>query len=174
MKPPEVMVEGHKQIRAILKFLRKYVKGCENVHLIRAADFPGIRETRRIKGEFVMQGKSIREAEIFPDAILLLSNSIDFHKGLVGDYRPGKVVYSLPYRILLPSGVDNLLAAGRCVSCDREVLAAIRVMPPCFGMGQAAGNAAALALDTGKTPASIDVRELGKRLRSENVPLDLP
>ena len=170
----KVMVEGRKQIQAILKFLRKYVKGCENVRLVRSAEFPGIRETRRIKGEFIMQGRSVREGEIFPDAILLLSNSIDFHKGLIGDYRPGKVIYSLPYRILLPSGVDNLLAAGRCISCDREVLAAIRVMPPCFGMGQAAGNAAALALDTGKTPAAIDIRELRQRLRSENVLLDLP
>ena len=121
-----------------------------------------------------MQGKSVHEAEIFPDAILLLSNSIDFHKGLIGDYRPGKVIYSLPYRILLPSGVENLLTAGRCVSCDREVLAAIRVMPPCFGMGQAAGNAAALALDANSTPAMIDIRELKKRLRAEGVVLDLP
>ena len=170
----KTMVEGHFQIRAILKFLRKYVRGCENVRLLQSAVLPGIRETRRIKGDFIMQGKSVHEAEIFPDAILLLSNSIDFHKGLIGDYRPGKVIYSLPYRILLPSGVENLLAAGRCVSCDREVLAAIRVMPPCFGMGQAAGNAAALALDSHSGPAMIDIRELQKHLRAEGVVLDLP
>jgi hypothetical protein len=148
------------------------VKGCENVRLLKTAEFPGIRETRRIKGEFIMQGKSVREAEIFPDAILLLSNSIDFHKGLIGDYRPCQTVYSLPYRMLVPQGADNLLAAGRCVSCDREVLAAIRVMPPCFGMGQAAGNAAALALETGTNPAGIDTEELRRRLRSEDVVLD--
>lgn len=169
----KIMVEGRKQIGAILKFLRKYVKGCENVRLLKTAEFPGIRETRRIKGEFIMQGKSVREAEIFPDAILLLSNSIDFHKGLIGDYRPCQTVYSLPYRMLVPQGADNLLAAGRCVSCDREVLAAIRVMPPCFGMGQAAGNAAVLALETGTIPAGIDTEELRRRLRSEDVVLDL-
>ena len=168
----KIMVEGRKQIRAILKFLRKYVKGCEKVHLIHSAEFPGIRETRRIKGDFVMQGKSIHESEIFPDAILLLSNSVDFHKGLIGNYQPCRGIYSLPYRLLLPSGTDNLLAAGRCVSCDREVLAAIRVMPPCFGMGQAAGNAAALALETGCTPAAIDPAELQRRLRAEDVVLD--
>lgn len=170
----KIMIEGRKQIRAILKFLRKYVKGCEQVHLIKSAEFPGIRETRRIKGDFVMEGKSIHNAEIFPDAILLLSNSVDFHKGLVGDYRPCQTVYSLPYRLLLPAKMDNLLTAGRCVSCDREVLAAIRVMPPCFGMGQAAGNAAVLALETGCTPAAIDITELQNRLRKENVVLDLP
>ena len=167
----KIMVEGHKQISAIMKFLRKYVKGCEKIRLIKSAEFPGIRETRRIKGDFIMQGKSIHESEIFPDAILLLSNSIDFHKGLIGNYQPSRNIYSLPYRILLPSGVENLLAAGRCVSCDREVLAAIRVMPPCFGMGQAAGNAAALALDTGTVPAAIDAKELQDRLRSEGVVL---
>jgi len=170
----KVMVEGHLQIRAGLKFLRKYVKGCEKVHLLKSAEFPGVRETRRIKGNFILQGKSVHDAEIFTDAILLLANSIDFHKGLIGDYRPSKVIYSLPYRLLLPSGVDNLLAAGRCVSCDREVLAAIRVMPPCFGMGQAAGNAAALALESHETPATIDISELQRRLRSEDVVLDLP
>lgn len=169
----KIMVEGRKQIGAILKFLRKYVKGCEKVRLLKTAEFPGIRETRRIKGDFIMQGKSVREAEIFPDAILLLSNSIDFHKGLIGDYRPCQTVYSLPYRMLVPSGADNLLAAGRCVSCDREVLAAIRVMPPCFGMGQAAGNAAVLALETGADPAKINTEELRRRLRSEDVVLDL-
>ena len=168
----KIMVEGRKQIGAILKFLRKYVKGCEKVRLLKTAEFPGIRETRRIKGDFIMQGKSVREAEIFPDAILLLSNSIDFHKGLIGDYRPCQTVYSLPYRMLVPSGADNLLAAGRCVSCDREVLAAIRVMPPCFGMGQAAGNAAVLALETGTDTAGIDTEELRRRLRSEDVVLD--
>ena len=168
----KIMVEGRKQIGAILKFLRKYVKGCEKVRLLKTAEFPGIRETRRIKGDFIMQGKSVREAEIFQDAILLLSNSIDFHKGLIGDYRPCQTVYSLPYRMLVPQGADNLLAAGRCVSCDREVLAAIRVMPPCFGMGQAAGNAAVLALETGTDTAGIDTEELKRRLRSEDVVLD--
>ena len=109
-----------------------------------------------------------REIPVFAEPEILVIG------GGPADYRPGKVIYSLPYRILVPSGVDNLLAAGRCITCDREVLAAIRVMPPCFGMGQAAGNAAALALDTGKTPATIDVQELRNRLRSENVLLDLP
>lgn len=170
----KIMVEGHTQIKAILKFLRKYVKGCENVRLLKTAEMPGVRETRRIKGEFILDGRSVYDGVIFPDTILLLSNSIDFHKGLVGDYRPCRRIYSLPYRMLLPQGVDNLLTAGRCISCDREVLAAIRVMPPCFGMGQAAGNAAVLALETGTTPAGIDVKELQTRLRGENVLLDIP
>ena len=90
---------------------------------------------------------------------------------MIGDYRPSQTVYSLPYRILLPSGVENLLAAGRCISCDREVLAAIRVMPPCFGMGQAAGNAAVLSLENGTSCAAVSTDELRRRLLEEDVVL---
>ena len=164
-------VEGRKQISAILKFLRKYVKGCENVRLLESAASPGIRETRRIRGDFILGEQSLIDGEVFPDAILLLSNSRDNHYGLIGKYTPSVKNYTIPYRALVPSGVENLLAAGRNVSCDRNVLAAIRVMPPCFGMGQAAGNAAALALEENTACASIDTKELRRRLLAENVVL---
>ncbi|NMA47774.1 MAG: FAD-dependent oxidoreductase [Lentisphaerae bacterium] len=168
----QAAVEGRKQIFAILRFLRKYVPGAKNARLIQSAASPGIRESRRIKGDFVMTEQSIIDGTIFPDTILLCSNSRDVHIGLTGRYLPQEHIYSLPYRILIPSGVDNLLAAGRNVSCDRAVLSAIRVMPPCFGMGQAAGNAAALAVQSGKPPAQIDIHELQARLRAENVVLE--
>ena len=166
-----IAIEGRRQITAILKFLRKYVKGCENVRLMASAALPGVRETRRIKGDFMLREQSLIDGEIFPDAILTLSNSRDTHAGLVGKYIPSTKSYTLPYRILLPSGMDNLLAAGRNVSCDRAVLAAIRVMPPCFGMGEAAGNAAVLALENNCSCAEINVGELQKRLREEGAVL---
>ena len=165
-------MEGRKQIFAIIHFLRKYVRGAENARLIQSAASPGIRETRRIKGDFVMTEQDLVNGTIFPDAILLCANSRDVHAGLVGRYLPQENIYSLPYRMLIPAGVDNILAAGRNVSCDRAVLSAIRVMPPCFGMGQAAGNAAALALQSGKCTAQIDIHELQTRLRAENVVLE--
>ena len=166
-----IAIEGRRQITAILKFLRKDVKGCENVRLMASAALPGVRETRRIKGDFMLREQSLIVGEIFPDAILTLSNSRDTHAGLVGKYIPSTKSYTLPYRILLPSGTDNLLAAGRNVSCDRAVLAAIRVMPPCFGMGEAAGNAAVLALENNCSCAEINVGELQKRLREEGAVL---
>lgn len=132
---------------------------------------PGVRETRRIKGKFILREQSLIDGERFPDAILMLSNSRDNHFGLIGKYIPSTKSYTIPYRVLVAPGVENLLAAGRCVSCDRAVLSAIRVMPPCFGMGQAAGNAAALALETATPCARIDVEELRRRLRAENVVL---
>ena len=159
-----IAVEGRKQMVAYMKFLHKYVPGAEHARLVSSAAMPGVRETRRIQGAFVMQEQSIVDGEMFPDRILILSNSRDTHVGLTGVYIPQDRNYSLPYRMLVPQGVDNLLAAGRNVSCDRHTLAAIRVMPPCFGMGQAAGIAAALAVETGATCAGIEVVELQKRL----------
>ncbi|MBR0459814.1 MAG: FAD-dependent oxidoreductase [Victivallales bacterium] len=162
-----IVVEGRKQMTAYMKFLHKYVPGAEQTRLVRSASMPGVRETRRILGSFVMNEQSIINGEMFPDRILILSNSRDTHAGLIGCYIPQDRNYSLPYRILVPQGVDNLLAAGRNVSCDRPTLAAIRVMPPCFGMGEAAGVAVSLAIETGAACASIDVAELQKRLQAQ-------
>lgn len=159
--------EGRKQIAAYMKFLHKYVPGAEKARLVASAAMPGVRETRRIRGAFVMQERSIVDGEMFDDRILILSNSRDTHAGLVGLYIPQDRNYSLPYRILLPQGVENLLAAGRNVSCDRPTLAAIRVMPPCFGMGQAAGIAASLVIETGASCADIHVDELQHRLLAQ-------
>ena len=166
-----IATEGRQQIRAIFRFLRKYVHGFENIRLLGSSSMPGVRETRRIEGKFVLQEEDIVEGKMFPDAVAVCSNSRDTHKGLIGKYIPSDRCYSLPYRILLPQGADNLLAAGRNVSCSRPVLAAIRVMPPCFALGQAAGNAAALALDSGVAPAEIDIPELQRRLTAEKAVL---
>lgn len=166
-----IATEGRQQVRAIFKFLRKYVRGFENIRLLASASMPGVRETRRIKGEFILQEEDIANGKMFPDAVAVCSNSRDNHRGVVGTYITSTCNYSLPYRMLLPQGVENLLAAGRCVSCSRPVLSAIRVMPPCFALGQAAGNAAALALDSGVAPRDIDTDVLRERLKAEDVVL---
>ena len=168
-----IAVEGRQQVRAIFRFLKKYVHGFENIRLLGSASMPGVRETRRIQGDFILQEESLVRGEVFPDAIAVCSNSRDNHKGLIGKYIPSTTSYTLPYRVLVPRDADNLLAAGRNVSCSRPVLSAIRVMPPCFALGQAAGNAAALAVETGSTNSGIDVQELRKRLRAENAVVDL-
>ena len=166
-----VAVEGRQQVRAIFRFLRKYVHGFEHIRLLGSASAPGIRETRRIEGKFILGEEDIVKGTMFPDAVAVCSNSRDNHKEFIGKYIPSTCCYSLPYRVLLPQGADNLLAAGRNVSCDRAVLSAIRVMPPCFALGQAAGNAAALALDSSLMPPAVDTAELQKRLRAENAVL---
>ena len=103
----------------------------------------------------------------------LCANSIDLHGGtgasttlyltIDGNY------YGVPYRCLVPQKVDGLLVAGRCVSATSVGAAAIRVMPPCMAMGQAAGTAAALAVKSGVVPRKVDVGALVAKLKSDGV-----
>jgi len=109
------------------------------------------------------------------DSVFIAANSVDVHGRfgpksneyvpIDGDY------YGVPYRSLLPKGIDNLLLAGRCLSADSTAAGAVRVMPPCMAMGQAAGTAAALAVKAGVTPKQIDVTVLRETLKQNGVVL---
>ena len=79
-------------------------------------------------------------------------------------YKKGES-YGIPYRSLIPRGLDNVLVAGRCVSADRMVHGSIRVMPGCFITGQAAGSAAALAAERGSSTRDVDIKDLQRRLK---------
>ncbi len=165
-------IEGRRQIEIILNFLRKRIPGCGNIRLLTSACDLGVRESRRIVGDFVFTEESIRSGERPADTIALCSNSIDCHFGNDVRYEPAGEPYGLPYRMLQPHGVDNLLVAGRCVSCSHLAQAAIRVMPPCFAMGQAAGNAAALAIRDECAASGVDISRLRENLAGEDVPLE--
>lgn len=169
----QASLESRRQIPEILSLMRRMIPGCENVKLVDSASMLGLRETRRIQGDFVLTGGDILAKRTFPDVIFLSGNSIDMHGGSAVTYRPSTgAPYQIPYRILLPSRVKNLLVAGRCCSLDREALAAIRVMPPVFAMGQAAGTAAALSIQTHTDPAAIDVTQLQKLLKQDGAILE--
>ena len=77
--------------------------------------------------------------------------------------------YYVPYRALLPKNIDNMLVAGRCASAERPVMAAIRVIPPCFAMGQAAGTAAAMSVAKNTSPKELNTEELVKTLKEDGV-----
>jgi hypothetical protein len=143
-------IEGRKQADMIMKFFRKYVPGCENAKIKSTASHVGIRESRHIQGDYRLTADDLLNSKVPEDSILLAANSVDVH-GRFGptsnEYVPIKGdYYGIPYRSLLPKGVEQLLIAGRCVSADSTAAGAIRVMPPCMGMGQAAGTAAAIAV----------------------------
>ena len=162
-------LEGRQQAQQILRFLRKYVPGCENARLKSTASYVGIRESRHIQGDYRLTAEDLRESKVPEDSILLAANSVDVH-GRFGptsnEYVPIKGdYYGVPYRSLLPKGIEQLLIAGRCVSADSTAAGAIRVMPPCMAMGQAAGTAAALAVKTGETVRRVDVKNLRKVLK---------
>lgn len=158
-------IAGRAQIADILGLLRRIVPGCEKVELVESASMLGLRETRRIQGDFVLTGEDIRQKRQFEDVIFLAGNSIDIHVGNSTRYQPAAgEPYQVPYGILLPQKVKNLLVAGRCSSMDRTALGAIRVMPPAFAMGQAAGTAAALCVQEGIDPAQVSVKKLQEQL----------
>ncbi len=167
--------EGRRQVREILDFLHDYVPGAEGVRLMSLPATVGIRESRHVLGEYRLDRDDVLEGRVPDDSIMLCSNSIDWHSGgkdaagtLYLEVRDGDF-YGVPYRCLVPRKVENLLVAGRCVSASAAAAAAIRVMPPCMAMGQAAGTAAALALQSDKTPRALDAATLVATLKSDGV-----
>ena len=166
-------IEGRRQVREILALIRDYFPGAKDARLISTASTLGIRETRHVQGEYRLDRDDVVSGRVPPDSVFLCANSIDLHGGtgasttlyltIDGNY------YGVPYRCLVPQKVDGLLVAGRCISASALGAAAIRVMPPCMAMGQAAGTAAALAVKSGVSPRKVDVGALVAKLKSDGV-----
>lgn len=159
-------IEARRQIGEIVKYLTRYVPGFENCRLTKTAPFLGIRETRRIVGRYVLNREDILGCRRFQDAIAVASYPIDLHRpndeGCTLEWCGD--CYDIPYRCLLPLGIENLLVAGRCISTTHEAMAAIRVMATCMAMGEAAGRAARMAVSEGVSPSRIDVEKLQSEL----------
>lgn len=165
----EAEILGRKQADEIFRFIRKYIPGCENARLLSTASHVGIRESRHILGEYRLPVEDLLEGKVPEDSILLAANSVDVH-GRFGPTSNEYVAingayYGVPYRSLVPVKVEQLLLAGRCISADSTAAGAVRVMPPCMAMGQAAGIAAAIAVRNQTTVRHVDVQHLRQRLK---------
>jgi len=168
-------IEVRRQAYNVLDFLRKYVPGFERAVLLDIAPRLGVRETRRIVGDYILTAEDIRAGRRFPDSIGLSRAAIDIHEpgggGMtmigVGDG------YTIPYRCLLPRGVEGLLVAGRCISVDEIAHGSTRNTPVCALTGQAAGTAAALAAQAGGTPRQVAIGRLQEALARAGLPLGL-
>jgi hypothetical protein len=173
-------IEGRRQMMSVVAFVRKYVPGFENSYLLRSPEHVGVRETRRIIGDYVFSADDVIEARKFDDAICRLAYPVDIHSGKGDGYtkseekaaaRPNNAPpgdwYEIPYRCLLPVVLENVLVAGRCVSSTQAGHGAIRIMPSCIAMGQAGGTAAALSLDAGVTPREVSIAALLDALRKQ-------
>ncbi len=161
-------IEGRRQVFALMRFFHAYLPGFENAMLIDTATQIGVRETRRIVGEYTLTAEDLLKSREFPDTIALCAYPIDLHSpdgksGVMGG-RPKGDWYEIPYRILVPKTLDGLLAAGRCVSATHEAAGAIRIQPPGYAMGEAAGTAAALVLRAGVQPRAVSVPALQRQL----------
>jgi hypothetical protein len=186
--------EGRRVVQKLLPFLRKYVPGQQELFLVSTGPMIGVRETRRIVGDYRLTLDDYLACRTFPDDIARSAYFIDIHAVTTEQAARAKTIsdthgeraerrsyalppgqsHGIPYRCLLPQGVENLLVAGRSLSADRAVQGAARVMPFCFAMGEAAGLAAALAARGTGRVRDVDVSELRVRLRAQGAWLGPP
>lgn len=167
-------VEGRRQIGEYFRFLRAEVPGFEQSAIVEIAPQVGIRETRRIEGLYALTGEDILSSARFDDSIGINAWPMEMHAaGRIEWAFPrdeARTYNQLPWRMLVPRGVDNLLVAGRCASMTHEGQSAARASGGCFVMGQAAGTAAA-ALGSGRFE-DVDVPALQRKLAADGADLD--
>ena len=173
------LIRGRKLAVEYEKYYKEYLRGYEGMELAASGSLLGIRETRRILGDYVLSLSDFHDRAVFNDEIGRYAYPVDIHEP---DARPesysrfekefrelryGKgESYGIPLRALIPRDVDNLLVSGRCISSDRYIQSSIRVMPGCYITGQAAGAAAALAAAEDTDVRGIDVEDLKGRLKA--------
>ena len=163
-------VEGRKQALEYARFLREQIPGYEQSYLMNFSTQIGIRETRRMWGQYRLTRDDVLTARKFEDAIAQCGAPIEDHNASSStrwEYVPDGDTYDIPYRALLPQGVDNLVVAGRCLSADHDAHASVRSMGQCMAMGQAAGTAAALAAQSDISPAALNINQLQTRLQAD-------
>jgi hypothetical protein len=166
---------SRRQMRQIDLFLRTHVPGFEEAYDAQSGAAVGVRETRRIRGGYVLTGEDVLRARKFDDAIARGSYPIDIHapegKGTVLTRLPLREAYDVPLRCLLPRGVDRLLVAGRCISGTHEAHSSYRVTPIAMATGHAAGVCAALAARDGCSPRAVHHREVQRELLRQGASL---
>jgi hypothetical protein len=160
-------VEGRRQVREYARFLRDRVPGFETSVIVATSPAIGIRESRRIHGDYRLTREDVLAAARFDDEIALCGAPIeDHHAGGDTDwqYVAESGVYGIPYRSLLPAGLEGMLVAGRCFSATHDAHASARSMATCMAMGQAAGTAAALAARGNASPRGVPAHEVRRAL----------
>jgi len=166
---------SRRQMRQIAEFMRRYVPGFESSYVAQSGVQVGVRETRRILGDYQLTAEDVLQARKFEDGIARGSYPVDIHNpkgsGTVLKRLPPGEAYDIPLRCLMPQGVDGLVVAGRCLSGTHEAHSSYRVMPIVMATGQAAGVCAALAAARHNTPRSIDVREVQRELLRQGASL---
>jgi hypothetical protein len=167
------IIAARKQARDLVEVMR-HMPGLENVRLIRTAPTLGIRETRRIRGQYRLTMDDLSEGRRFDDAVTFCSFGVDIHEpapgaGIPSGHGAKMRPYEIPYRCLVPQGVENLLVAGRCISGSHEAHASYRVTGTCMAMGQAAGLAAAWSAQEGAPPAALPGQNLRQMLAQKGV-----
>lgn len=160
------ITEGRKENYELFEIAKKYFPGFGNARVREIAPVIGIRETRRIIGEYTLTVEDLITGNTFDDSIALSGYGWDMPNPKKPSYQPfhgverKSKITQIPYRCLLPKGINNLITVGRCISCEREVLGPVRVMGPCIAMGEAAGIATSMALEEDFQYKKVDTKIL--------------
>lgn len=164
--------EGRRQVQVLFRFMKKHIPGFENTLLLTSGPNIGIRSSRRMVGVYTLTAEDILSCQAFSDAVACFGYPIDIHSadGVETDSRflQEGAYYTIPYRCLINTAVPNMMAAGRNISCTYEAQASTRLSPCCAAIGQAAGTAAAIALESGLLPTGIDPDALRRQLLADN------
>ena len=163
-------MEGRQQAMWAIAALNKYLPGFEKARLRKFCTSLGTRESRKIIGRGSLNGRQIRSQARFEDAVGIFPEFLDAY-GIVILPTTGRY-FQVPYGILLPQKVENLLVAGRAVAGDQQSHAATRQMMCCAVTGQGAGVAAAVSLQANVTVAEVDIQKLQKEIQKQGVRID--
>jgi hypothetical protein len=158
----------YEQIPILVKFFQKYVPGFAQSHLREIAPMLGVRESRRIMGDYLLTGDDLIAGRVFDDAVSMGGYHIDIHRP-AGTWVDSKNVrtYTIPLRSLIARDVEGLLMAGKCLSATHEAIASTRVVPICQGQGQAVGTVAALAVKAGTSVRQVPIAKLQDTLAAQ-------
>lgn len=166
---------SRRQMRQIAEFLRRRVPGFQGAYVGQSGVNVGVRETRRIAGEYRLTADDVLYARKFPDVVARSTYPIDVHNprgaGTTLKRLPPGEAYDIPLRCLLPLNVENLLVAGRCISSTHEAHSSARVMPVSMATGQAAGVCAAIAARDGRPARAVPASEVQAELRRQGANL---
>ncbi|WP_238017666.1 FAD-dependent oxidoreductase [Dactylosporangium sp. AC04546] len=165
----------HHQMAQIARFLHDRVPGFGDSYVIQSGVQVGVRETRRVLGDYQLTGEDVLSARSFPDVVARGAYPVDIHNpngpGTILRRLPQGASYDIPLRTLLPRDVDGLLVAGRCISGDHVAHSSYRIMPISMATGQAAGVCAALSARAGKAPREIPAEQVQRVLRAQGASL---
>ncbi len=171
----EAELEAREQVFEMLEFLKSNIEGFENARVLSTALQIGIRESRKVEGDYTLTVEDLKSLSRFEDGIAVANYDIDIHSptgGGTSHYYFGRGEwYEIPYRCLVPRGLGNLLVAGRCISSTHEAQASFRIMPFCSELGQAAGVAVAVAAETSTDTRGVDIDRVRAILRTEGYPI---
>ncbi|GHV56222.1 hypothetical protein AGMMS49579_20540 [Spirochaetia bacterium] len=167
----DALIAGRKQVHATFKFMRAFVPGFEKSFLMDTGSMLGIRESRRITGDYIFTDDDVNNLRKFDDAIVSNFGGIEIHsadgKSTRHDELGSGNYYHVPYRSIIAKDFDNLYIAGRCFSANHAALSASRNIAYCMALGQAAGTAGAQLIKAGKQNVrDIDIRALQQKLAS--------